>query len=78
MGGGSGSRRLIGQHSFPVKGSLGVQANASIRRDKAGWLRFESGWRDKLVRSQPAFRLADGFANLGFLAAFVGFSAGVR
>ena len=32
----------------------------------------------KLVRRQPAFRLAAGFADLGFLAAFVGFSAGVR
>jgi len=75
---------LIGQHSFPVKGSLGVQANASRTRDMAGWsvldldpVRRAAG-ANKLVRSQPAFRLADGFANLGFLAAFVGFSAGVR
>ena len=27
---------------------------------------------------QPAFRLAAGFADLGFLVAFAGFSAGVR
>ena len=32
----------------------------------------------KLVRHQPVFRLAAGFVDLVFLAAFVGFSAGVR
>jgi len=32
----------------------------------------------KQVRPHPAFRLAAGLADLDFLAAFAGFSAGVR